>query len=113
VPSERAREWLEDISRNIRLIKDFIEGLDQAGFAADAKTRYAVLHALLTISEASRRLPDNIKGRHPDIPWRDMADAGNIYRHEYHSLSVPIVWKTASESLGPIKKVVEMELANS
>lgn len=110
MPSERDRRWLEDISENIRFIGEFTAGMDQAGFEADVRTRYAVLHGLAVISEASRRLPVEIKDRHPHIPWRDMADAGNIYRHQYHDLNTAIVWKTLSESLNPLKKAVDGEL---
>ena len=110
MPSEGARRWLEDMAESIHLIEDFTSGMTLAQFEADAKTRYAVLYALLIISEASRRLPEDVKDRHPRIPWRDMADAGNIYRHQYHDLSGLMVWKTASESLKDLKKAVTAEL---
>jgi uncharacterized protein with HEPN domain len=42
---------------------------------------YAVIRSLEIISEASRRLSDELKARHPGIPWREMAAAGNFYRH--------------------------------
>jgi predicted nucleotidyltransferase len=32
------------------------------------------------ISEASRRLPQDMKDRHPHIPWVEMAAVGNVYR---------------------------------
>ena len=51
-------------------------------FARDRKTVYAVARALEIISEASRRLPDELKTRHPEIDWPAVAAAGNIYRHE-------------------------------
>ena len=39
-------------------------------FAADWVVRHAVQRALEIISEASRRSPDELTGRHPEIPWR-------------------------------------------
>jgi len=42
-------------------------------YAADDKTVYAVTRALEIIPEASRRIPDDIKTRHPDIDWQGMA----------------------------------------
>ena len=38
-------------------------------FRADRKTVYAVVHAREIISEASRRLPDPLLDRHPEIDW--------------------------------------------
>nr|WP_294507592.1 HepT-like ribonuclease domain-containing protein [uncultured Rhodopila sp.] len=39
------------------------------------------------ISEASRRLPEEMKSRHPSIPWRNVGAAGNIFRHEYEKVA--------------------------
>jgi hypothetical protein len=35
------------------------------------------------ISEAGRRLPGELKRRHPEIPWRKIAGVGNVLRDEY------------------------------
>lgn len=42
-------------------------------FRADRKTVYAVVRALEIISEASRRLPDELFRRHPEIDWAAVA----------------------------------------
>ena len=74
---------LSDISENILLAKKFLGALSAAELAADTQCLYAVTRCLEIISEASRRLPDETKLRHPEVPWRNIADAGNIYRHDY------------------------------
>jgi uncharacterized protein with HEPN domain len=52
-----------------------------ADFAQDRMRFHAVTRYLEIISEASRRLPVDLRHRHPHSPWRDIRDAGNIYRH--------------------------------
>ena len=79
--SEVERDALEDIRDNIARAMRFIDGLDLDGFLADDKTFYAATRCLEIISEASRRLPSTFKNRFPDIPWRDVAGSGSIYRH--------------------------------
>ena len=106
----RATEWLHDVMEAIDSIKGFIAGLDFGQFLADTRTGYAVRYALLVISEASRRLPDALKARHPEIPWRNVADLGNVFRHEYHRVSDIAVWKTVTESLPALKTVIAAEL---
>jgi hypothetical protein len=54
---------------------------------ADEKTLYAVVRSLEIISEASRRLTDEVKARHANIEWREMAAAGNVYRHSYEDVT--------------------------
>ena len=32
-----------------------------------------------------------VKARHPDISWRQMAVAGNVYRHNYENVATQFV----------------------
>lgn len=59
------------------------------------------------ISEASRDVPLPIKGEHPEIDWRRMADAGNVYRHVYHLVNSVVVWRTVQIDLPPLKSAIE------
>jgi uncharacterized protein with HEPN domain len=45
--------------------------------------RRATERGLEIVSEASRSIPAELQGLHPDIPWRQIADLGNLLRHEY------------------------------
>src|SRR5438105_4995307 len=109
--SEAADRALQDILRHIDLAETFIAGFNHDSFKSDLRTLYAVTRCLEIISEASRRLPDGLKARYPAIAWKQMAGAGNIYRHDYEDVAARYVWKTASESLPPLRSVIEQELA--
>ncbi|MEK7404778.1 MAG: HepT-like ribonuclease domain-containing protein [Acidobacteriota bacterium] len=50
------------------------------------------------ISEASRRLPAELKDRHPEIDWVAVAAAGNVYRHEYEAVDEGIIWRTVAQA---------------
>jgi uncharacterized protein with HEPN domain len=79
MPSEITAAALRDME-HINLASQFVGGLDYESFCADMRTVYAVTRCLEIISEASRRLPDNMKARHPSIEWKNIAGAGNVYR---------------------------------
>jgi len=49
--------------------------------------------------------------RHPLIAWRDMAAAGNIYRHEYEDVAAHAVWDTLTLDLPALQAAIDMELA--
>jgi uncharacterized protein with HEPN domain len=70
-----------------------------------------VTRCLEIISEASRRLPDGLKARHPGIPWKQMAGAGNVYRHDYEDVAARYVWDTLQRDLPALRIVVEKEIA--
>ena len=110
MPFESTRAALQDIADNVRLAQDFVAGLSRADFEADTKTRYAAIRCLEIISVASRRLPDEIKLRHASIPWRQIAGAGNVYRHDYQLVGDDLVLRTVQESLPALGAVVEVEL---
>jgi uncharacterized protein with HEPN domain len=111
MPSRQADTALRDILHHIELAETFSAGIDRDAFVADAKTVYAVTRCLEIISEASRRLPDDLKSRHPAIAWKQMAGAGNVYRHDYEDVSARYVWKTVNESLPPLRKAIAAELS--
>jgi uncharacterized protein with HEPN domain len=110
MPSKAADTALRDILHHIDLAQRFVDGLHRADFLADTRTVYAVTRCLEIISEASRRLPDDLKARHPAIPWKQMAGAGNVHRHDYEDVAARYVWDTVLRDLPPLRVVVEREI---
>lgn len=107
--SERERQALADIAENIGLALSFVEGLDETAFAADFKSYYAVVRCLEIISEASRKLSDELKARHPELPWKQIAGSGNIYRHDYGNVAQSMVWITLQKDLPLLKTALDKE----
>lgn len=60
---------LLDIARAARLVLEFKQGMDKAAFVKDIKTQSAVLHQLMVMGEAVKRLSQDFRTRHPEIPW--------------------------------------------
>jgi uncharacterized protein with HEPN domain len=80
---------------------------------AASRIVYAVTRCLEIISEASRRLPDDLKARYPSIGWKQMAAAGNVYRHDYEDVASEFVWDTPWRGLSPLRTAVEAELGHA
>lgn len=110
MPSERTLQALRDILENAKLAQSFVAGLDYLDFSTDRRAVYAVTRCLEIISEVRRRLDDDIRARHPELPWRAIMGAGNIYRHDYDSVVEEFLWRTVNHSLAPLIAVVETEL---
>ena len=111
MPSESFRNALYDIRDNILLAREFVAGLDYDAFITSRRDVYAVTRAIEIVSEASKRLPDDVRARHPHMPWRDIRDVGNFYRHRYDNVAEAYVWRTAQEHLPPLLAVVLAEIA--
>jgi len=111
MPSKNPAQRLTDILDNIQAIADFTAGMTFEDYVSDRKTIYAVTRALEIISEATRRLPDELKQRRPEIAWVGVAAAGNIYRHEYDNVDQALVWYTIQHELTPLRQAVVDELS--
>jgi uncharacterized protein with HEPN domain len=109
--SDLAATALQDILHHVDLAERFVAGFDIDKFSADVRTVYATIRCLEIISEASRRLPEELKARHPQIEWKQMAAAGNVYRHDYEDVSARFVWNTVQDALPSLRTVVEEELS--
>jgi uncharacterized protein with HEPN domain len=109
--SEKERGSLRDMLRHIDLAEQFAKGRTVESLHGDPMPLYAVIRCLEVISEASRRLSNEFKARHPQMPWREMAAAGNVYRHNYEDVLPQRVWKTLRVDLPPLRHLIEKELA--
>ena len=114
--SNAAVAALRDIAHHIDRAVSFTAGHDYEAFAADPCTVYPVTRCLEIISEASRRLPNGLKARHPLIAWRDIAGAGNIYHHDYvhhdyEDVAAQQVWDTVQIDLPQLRAAIAQEVA--
>ena len=72
-----------DIIKACGLIGQFIAGQRKDAFLADAKTQSAVLHQLLIVGEAAKRLSQGFRDQLPSIPWRRIAGMRDKLIHGY------------------------------
>lgn len=106
--SKNPAQRLSDILDNIQAISEFTTGMTFDVYTSDLKTVYAVTRALEIISEASRRLPDELKQRHPEIDWAGVSAAGNVYRHEYDVVMIRWCGIQSSTNWRPCARLVSM-----
>lgn len=110
MPSDKRIRWFEDILDNIGRIERFAAGFDLQKFVTDERATFAVLHALLIISEAARRLGDSAELLAPGQPWRDIRGLGNILRHEYAGVDLNAIWTIVTDDLPGLKLAANLAL---
>ena len=101
------RPWLDDILDSVTWIERMTAGKSFTDFRIDRPLRDAVERNLERISEASRHLPDTIKETHPEMPWRQIAQIGNILRHAYRRIDPVLIWEIAELDLPALRSVIE------
>jgi uncharacterized protein with HEPN domain len=98
-------DYLADIIDSIEKVESFVEGFDFENFSKDTKTIYAVVRALEIIGEATKNLPESLKVKHPEVPWRDMA--GFLDKvDDYFGVDLEVVWDTATKDAPFLKPLI-------
>jgi uncharacterized protein with HEPN domain len=102
-----------DILRAARLSVEFLGDIDKPHFLKDAKTQSAVLHQLLLIGEAVKRLSDEFRNRYADVPWAEIAGMRNVLIHQYDDVDLEEVWRTLERDIpGLIAKLETIAAAS-
>ena len=81
--------------------------MNKAAFGADRKTQSAVLHQLMVIGEAVKRLSPEFRERHGGIPWSAIAGMRDHLIHGYDLVDLEEVWKTATADVPSLLTALE------
>lgn len=100
-------DYLIDIVSEIKNIVNFIDGYIYEDFVDDLKTTNAVIRSLEVIGEASKKIPDDIKNKYNNIPWKYMSGMRNKLIHEYFGVDIRIVWMVSTNELPSLLPDIE------
>lgn len=103
----RDEAHLLDILKAARLALEFKGTADKDAFLADAKTQSAVLHQLLVIGEAVKRLSPEFRAAHPEVPWTLIAGTRDKLIHFYEGVDLEEVWKMLTSDLPELIHLIE------
>jgi uncharacterized protein with HEPN domain len=63
------------------------------------------------LGEAVKRLPDDLRQRHPQLPWQKIASTRNYIAHGYDSVDYEVIWGVLDVEAGKLKASVLTILA--
>lgn len=107
----RDKVYISHIIECIEYINSYVK--DGKKSFEDHKTYDAVLRQLQIMSESSKRLSNNIKEKHTNISWREIAGFRNILVHDYMGdIDCQIIWSVVINKLPELKAAMQEELKN-
>ncbi|MBF0372068.1 MAG: DUF86 domain-containing protein [Alphaproteobacteria bacterium] len=108
-----ARLYLLHIDECLEKIERYTTG-GRTTIEGDTLIYDAVLRNLQTLSEATQRLPDDVKARHPGVPWQRIAGFRNILVHQYlGGIDAAIVWNVVEAELPRLGRAISAELGKA
>ncbi len=83
---------LEDIETSCAKIFRYAEGLPRDQVFTDEMRFDGILFNLHVIGEAVKKLPLELREKHSDVEWREIAGLRDFVAHVYFALDLEILW---------------------
>lgn len=102
-----------DIVFACRDVESFLRDVERADFLAEEagdeerKTRSAVIHQLLVVGEATKRLSHELRAANPQVPWQAMAGLRDRLIHGYDEVDLDRVWQISTVEVPKVRRHLE------
>lgn len=91
-PDERDAGYLWDMLDAARTIRRFVAGVDREEYLGNRMMQLAVERCVQAIGEGARRISEDFKAAHSEIPWPQIVAQRNVLAHEYGAINQERIW---------------------
>lgn len=107
--NDRDRRILEHILRHCKEIIETVDRFDfsEENFKHDHVFYNACSMALFQIGELSKRMSEEFKNTHTEVPWAEMRGMRNLFAHEYESADQELLWETITKDIPKLNKQLQ------
>lgn len=103
----RDSESIIDIAIAISRILRYGEGVSRSELENNDEKLSAILYQITIIGEATKRISQDFRQKHSELPWREMAGMRNVVVHEYDQLDLDIVWDVVNNKIPELNHLIQ------
>jgi uncharacterized protein with HEPN domain len=90
---------LSDMITACSRVLDYTRGLSRSDLDRNHQLLSARCYQIAVIGEAVKRLSVAARGKHAEVPWKDIAGMRDRLIHAYDSVDIDELWKTSTEDI--------------
>ena len=102
--------FLEHMLQALDRIEELLARTTREEFDEDWVVQDALIRELEIVGEAAGRVSSDLARSHPDIPWKEITGLRHKLIHDYFTVDLGIVWKTAAHEAAEVRPLIEQAL---
>jgi uncharacterized protein with HEPN domain len=108
---ERDAAYLWDMLQTARDILEFTRGVTFAEYSSNKMMKMSVERGFQILGDAARRMSEDLKAEHPEIPWGSVIKHRNVIVHDYADLSLERIWEVVQKDLPALARDLEQMIS--
>ena len=101
--------YLKHMQEAITKIESYVS-VGRNVFMATSHWQDAVIRQLEILGEAAKRVSQDLRAQHDDVPWRRIAGLRDVLIHDYMGVDLQAVWEVTQRELPGLRQKVDVIL---
>jgi hypothetical protein len=98
--------YLSEMLASMEKIGRYTDGVTYDEFIEREQLIDAVERNIEKIGEAAAGVPDEIRQKYPDVPWKTIVGLRNKVIHHYFAVDTEVIWQIATKNIPETKEKI-------